>query len=267
MDDKSYTIRVSKRWVRAGIIVGVLALIVVPLSVLATHTFSDVAGSHTFHQDIAWLEASGVTKGCNPPANTLYCPDDDVTRGQMSAFLHRFARYLGAEDGTPAQANNADTVDGRHAGDLLTRAVTRRSVDEANLVLDQVPGYTNVSTIQIVAPSEGAIVVHYSLSAERGADSSAFRIGVSRGGNCSNVDANTHVYGSVSDNARWDTVSGTATFPVGSGTHSFTLCGHTESAAGKIDGSSLTALFVAEGTNLSAVSSQGDSPSTDRFGD
>lgn len=266
MDDKSYTIRVSKRWVRAGMVVGVVALTVAPLSVLATHTFEDVAGSHTFHEDIAWLEASEVTKGCNPPANTLYCPDDAVTRGQMSAFLRRFAQYLGAEDGTPARADNADTVDGHHASDLLTRAATRRSLDEANLTLDQVPGYTNISSVQIVAPSNGAIVVHYSLSAERGADSTAFRIGVSRGGNCSNVDANTHVYGSVSDNARWDTVSGTATFPVGSGTHSFTLCGHTEGAAGKIDGSSLTALFVADGTNLPVVSSQGDGPS-DRFGD
>lgn len=51
-------------------------------------TFSDTSGS-VFMSDIEWLGASGITKGCNPPANTLFCPDDDVTRGQMAAFLHR----------------------------------------------------------------------------------------------------------------------------------------------------------------------------------
>ena len=39
--------------------------------------------------DIEWLAAEGVTKGCNPPANDLFCPDANVTRGQMAAFLHR----------------------------------------------------------------------------------------------------------------------------------------------------------------------------------
>jgi hypothetical protein len=31
----------------------------------------------------------GITRGCNPPDNTLFCPADDVTRGQMAAFLNR----------------------------------------------------------------------------------------------------------------------------------------------------------------------------------
>jgi hypothetical protein len=30
-----------------------------------------------------------VTKGCSPPANTKFCPNNHVTRGQMAAFLHR----------------------------------------------------------------------------------------------------------------------------------------------------------------------------------
>ena len=50
--------------------------------------FSDTAGN-TFEHDINKLRVAGVTKGCNPPANTLYCPGDFVTRGQMAAFLHR----------------------------------------------------------------------------------------------------------------------------------------------------------------------------------
>jgi hypothetical protein len=50
--------------------------------------FNDV-GDSPFASDIAWLSATGITKGCNPPANDRFCPDASVTRGQMAAFLHR----------------------------------------------------------------------------------------------------------------------------------------------------------------------------------
>jgi len=42
-----------------------------------------------FQADIDKLATAGVTYGCNPPTNTMFCPDDAVTRGQMAAFLHR----------------------------------------------------------------------------------------------------------------------------------------------------------------------------------
>jgi hypothetical protein len=42
-----------------------------------------------FEHDIDRLATAGVTRGCNPPENTKYCPIDYVTRGQMAAFLHR----------------------------------------------------------------------------------------------------------------------------------------------------------------------------------
>ena len=50
--------------------------------------FIDDDGS-VFEADIDRLGTAGVTKGCNPPANTRYCPNSFVTRGQMAAFLHR----------------------------------------------------------------------------------------------------------------------------------------------------------------------------------
>ncbi|MCP4307621.1 MAG: hypothetical protein GY788_22665 [bacterium] len=49
--------------------------------------FTDSGG--VFEDAINRLAAAGITKGCNPPANTRYCPDDSVTRGQMAAFLDR----------------------------------------------------------------------------------------------------------------------------------------------------------------------------------
>jgi hypothetical protein len=50
--------------------------------------FRDTIDS-VFAADIAWLGASGITRGCNPPVNDRFCPDDPVTRGQMAAFLVR----------------------------------------------------------------------------------------------------------------------------------------------------------------------------------
>jgi len=43
----------------------------------------------TFEHEIDLMGTAGVTKGCNPPENDRFCPDDLVTRGQMAAFFER----------------------------------------------------------------------------------------------------------------------------------------------------------------------------------
>jgi uncharacterized protein YkwD len=53
--------------------------------------FIDDDGS-IFESAIQRLSAAGITNGCNPPANDRFCPDDNVTRGQMAAFLVRALR-------------------------------------------------------------------------------------------------------------------------------------------------------------------------------
>jgi subtilisin family serine protease len=58
------------------------------IEILVGADFVDVASS-PFALDIAWISALGITKGCNPPQNNRYCPNDRVTRGQMAAFLRR----------------------------------------------------------------------------------------------------------------------------------------------------------------------------------
>ncbi len=60
-------------------------------------TFTDDNGSQ--HEgNIEAIAAAGITKGCNPPANDRYCPDDPVTRGQMAAFLVRARGYTETGD-------------------------------------------------------------------------------------------------------------------------------------------------------------------------
>jgi S-layer homology domain len=49
--------------------------------------FNDDEGN-THESNINRLALSGITQGCNS-ANTQFCPDDPVSRGQMAAFLYR----------------------------------------------------------------------------------------------------------------------------------------------------------------------------------
>ena len=68
--------------------VGFAMQIVGPSEIKKIHPFLDTEGS-IFKDDIIWLAGEGITKGCNPPVNNLFCPDDNVTRGQMAAFMRR----------------------------------------------------------------------------------------------------------------------------------------------------------------------------------
>jgi hypothetical protein len=47
-------------------------------------TFSDVPASHPFFRFVEALAAAGITGGCGGGA---FCPNDPITRGQMSVFL------------------------------------------------------------------------------------------------------------------------------------------------------------------------------------
>jgi parallel beta-helix repeat protein len=51
-------------------------------------TFRDTASS-VHYANIEKLALADITRGCNPPLNDLYCPEQAVTRGQMAAFLDR----------------------------------------------------------------------------------------------------------------------------------------------------------------------------------
>jgi hypothetical protein len=122
MDDRSFIIRVPKTWGRTTLIVAVTALIVAPLTAVASHSFTDVPDTNIFHADIDWLKDSGVTKGCNPPANTLFCPKDEVTREQMAAFMNRLANN---------QVVDAASVGGVPASELYTKDEVDQLIAEA----------------------------------------------------------------------------------------------------------------------------------------
>ncbi len=102
------TIRISRR-TALFLVLGVF--LAIPLGAWASHSFTDVPDSHTFHADIEWLKESGVTKGCNPPDNTQFCPDDPVSRGAMAAFMRRLAENKVVDAATAVTADHATTAD------------------------------------------------------------------------------------------------------------------------------------------------------------
>ena len=64
--------------------------------------FSDDENSvHQANIDKIFVE--GITRGCNPPLNTRFCPQRNITRGEMAAFI---ARALQLTDSSAPTAYN-----------------------------------------------------------------------------------------------------------------------------------------------------------------
>ena len=80
--------------VLAGLVLAVVAIASVAFAALPPGgTFIDDDG-HIFEGAIEAIAAEGITKGCNPPTNDRFCPNDKVTRGEMAVFLVRAMGYF-----------------------------------------------------------------------------------------------------------------------------------------------------------------------------
>jgi len=97
---------------RVLLIAAALLVFVVPVAAIGAGGFDDVSDNNVFKADIEWLASVGVTKGCNPPANTKYCPDSFVTRGQMAAFMHRLSTDRVVDAGTVGGLTATDLTGG-----------------------------------------------------------------------------------------------------------------------------------------------------------
>jgi hypothetical protein len=121
---------------------------------VAAHEFNDVPDSHLFHEDIRWLADNDITRGCNPPANDMFCPQDSVTRGQMAAFLHRFADNIasvpGPEGDTGAQGPQGETGPTGPQGEPGQVLVATRITAE-----NPAFGGVRVVDVDAVAPTSG----------------------------------------------------------------------------------------------------------------
>ena len=145
----------SRRLVGVAVVVAALAF---PLGVVASHRFSDVPDTNTFHADIDAIADVGVTTGCSA---TEYCPKDYVTREQMAAFLNR----LGALGPGKTPVVNADRVDGYQAANLTRLAF--------NSTADAPDGSATVISTAINAPSRGWLLVEGTVDLWNGSSAAA----------------------------------------------------------------------------------------------
>lgn len=91
-------------------------------------TFVDDDGS-VHEEDIEAIRAADITRGCNPPRNDRFCPDDPVTRGEMAAFL---ARALGLPPGPDRFSDDADSVFSGDIDALAAAGITKGCNPPAN---------------------------------------------------------------------------------------------------------------------------------------
>ncbi len=102
VDEFTYTVHDGGRYPLTRPTAGAQVTVDPPAGVAGR--FSDDDGS-VFEGDIEALAGAGITLGCNPPVNDRFCPDDAVTRGQMSAFL---VRALGLPAGVAGRFSDDD---------------------------------------------------------------------------------------------------------------------------------------------------------------
>ncbi len=96
---------------------------------------ADVPPGGTFVDDnyssqepfIEAIFAAGITRGCNPPANDRYCPEQSLTRAQMATML---VRALGPPPSEDDRFNDDDeSIHHGAINALATAGITRGMFD------------------------------------------------------------------------------------------------------------------------------------------
>lgn len=196
----------------------VLGLVVIQGIAFASHQFTDVPDTNIFHNDIAWLADNGITKGCNPPTNTEFCPGDTVRRETMAAFMHRLAVNQVVDAGTLQGLTAAELSGGASAGRTFA-SCSDRTVLSHGVV-------TEIGSMPIAVPDKGAISLtsQISLDVPLAADGSLVHLWQTLDATCeSNSGATAQGYSDLASSAA-DIVTFTTTHAVGSGDHVVRTC-------------------------------------------
>jgi hypothetical protein len=148
--------RTGRRWTRLALAVAVLFAVSAPVAVFAAGGHFTDDDTSVFESNINWMADNGITVGCNPPGNDHYCPNDNVTRGQMAAFMERLAEN---------QVVDAATVDGLDASSF-SRVASLSETDD----VDNWNGSVITDSVDITAPVDGLLVISYVVNWAKDAD-------------------------------------------------------------------------------------------------
>ncbi len=216
-----------------------LAVLVVPIAGFASHNFVDVPNSHTFHNAIDWMVLNRITLGCNPPGNNEYCPEDNVTRGQMAAFLKRLAenRVVNAATAqTSANANNANALGG-------ASPASYQGLIEGTVIHETIPlpdEITNVSSIgEFETPASGGVLLaqaDFTLESTFSGDIAIVWLEFNRNGACSSPTLPQTAAVHVFDTDIFATLSVSATARANTGYQRVDLCTLTNGDVGFVSG-------------------------------
>ena len=88
--------------------------------------FVDVSTGSGFCQNVEWLKNRAITLGCQSPPNppNSYCPNDNVTRLSMAAFMNRLGRALTPEVLHRQATFGVESIPGLAPAPPLVRCVT-----------------------------------------------------------------------------------------------------------------------------------------------
>lgn len=233
----------------------VAAMLVVPIAVFAGHQFNDVPNDHIFHTGITWMADNGITVGCNAEGDE-FCPDDNVTRGQMSTFMKRLAENQVVDAATSLDAdalagNAPNSYEGKVAGAEVNEATPAATV---RTLISTVTGFE--------APQNGgALAVNADVTMiANDPDIAIVWIEVNGGGTCS--------IGTVPNTAGiWQFLTqpsgflGTSTTDaVNAGSHRVDLCAITQNGEVNFGAGALTVEWVETQDGTIASVSTGSSP-------
>ena len=252
----------------AAFIAALAVLIAAPLAVVAADGFTDVPDSNVFHDNITWLADAGVTKGCNPPANTEFCPSDNVTREQMAAFMQRLADN---------QVVDAGALEGNASSDFVMQGEANSvtpvmTAAEAGVAQVNDAGFygldgtvQDIDSITITAPAAGFVIV--SLTSEvwsihvSGVSRTETQVGVSTSSTsfASGEDHDIQIPSAAASGTYVDTVGVTKVFPVSAGANTFYfLAERATGTGGQVGDYQMTAMFVGSSYGTVDLASAGE---------
>ena len=221
----------------------VVGALLVPVAVFASHQFNDVPDSHIFHTGISWMRDNNITVGCNA-AGTNYCPEDNVTRGEMATFMKRLAEN---------NVVDAATLDGLDSTEVtsLVWASTDEGTGGTNITAGPA---AEINSVDIDVPVDGVLVISGATFLNNGGPGAIFRLRPFVDG--STVDSHqastelqaTGALGEIGH------LSYTVTVPITAGAHTVSqTVGQTADSTFFFNRNHLTVTFVAGGSVSAAV--------------
>ncbi len=235
------TLRSARVLVVLLLVVAVLA----PVAVIAAggHFVDDETS--IFENDINWMADNGITQGCNPPTNDRYCPNDNVTRGQMAAFMARLSRN------EVVDAADSVKLDGKAAGSYQNPLAAN------DVSFGLLPAFDNSNQpramITIDAPTAGFLLINASGSVYD-PDSQAqvyFWLQVDDT-ECKNssphTDSVAYGWATAPNGGGRQGIALTGAASVDAGSHTVTLCSRAPAGNTQMYQPSLTAMFTSLGS-------------------